>query len=144
MQKTKSEIIPHYESHWGTQNQMRLENYPQCATQCATQWGSQKHMKRAIVIKKFQCSSEPTALMYLKGKFKWKFYFFFWLIFLYLKKKTLTPFYITIKAEKLLEMTFKILLSLSWKIWVKLNQHEILNEFGTSVNEMVLYPPSST
>ena len=48
MQKTKSEIIPHYESHWGTQNQMRLENYPQCATQCATQWDSQKHMKRAI------------------------------------------------------------------------------------------------
>ena len=39
MQKTKTEIIPHYESHWGTQNQMRLENYPQ--------WNSQNHMKRA-------------------------------------------------------------------------------------------------
>ena len=26
---------------------MRLENYPQCATQCATQWDSQNHMKRA-------------------------------------------------------------------------------------------------
>ena len=48
MQKTKNGIIPHCESHWGTQNQMRLENYPQCATQCATQWDSQNHMKRAI------------------------------------------------------------------------------------------------
>ena len=27
---------------------MRLENYPQCATQCATQLDSQNHMKRAI------------------------------------------------------------------------------------------------
>ena len=49
MQKTKNEIVPHYESHWDTQNQMRLENYRQCATQCATQWASQNHMKRAIV-----------------------------------------------------------------------------------------------
>ena len=48
VQKTKTEIISHSESHWGTQNQMRLENYPQCATQCATQWASQKHMKRAF------------------------------------------------------------------------------------------------
>ena len=47
LQKTKSEIIPHYESHWDTLNQMRSENYPQCATQCATQWDSQNHMKRA-------------------------------------------------------------------------------------------------
>ena len=46
MQKTKDEIIPHYKSHRGKQNQMRLENYPQCATQCATQWDSQNHMKR--------------------------------------------------------------------------------------------------
>ena len=44
---TKNGIIPHYESHWGTQNQMRLENYHQCESQCATQWGSQNHMKRA-------------------------------------------------------------------------------------------------
>ena len=49
MQKTKNEIIPHYESHWDTQNQMRLENYPQCATQCATQWDSENHMKRAYM-----------------------------------------------------------------------------------------------
>ena len=49
MQETENEIIPHYELHWGTQNQMRIENYPQCATQCATQWGSQNHMKRAII-----------------------------------------------------------------------------------------------
>ena len=47
VQKTKSEINPHRDSHWGTQNQMRMENYPQCATQCATQWDSQNHMKRA-------------------------------------------------------------------------------------------------
>ena len=47
MQKTKNEIIPHYESHWGTQNQMRMENCPQCATQCATQWVAQNHMNRA-------------------------------------------------------------------------------------------------
>ena len=53
MQKTKTEIIPHYESHWGTQNQMRLEKYPQCATQCATHWDSQNHMKRAIGCKSF-------------------------------------------------------------------------------------------
>ena len=39
---------PHEEGYWGTQNQMSLENYPQCATQCATQWDSQNHMKRAI------------------------------------------------------------------------------------------------
>ena len=43
VQKTRNEINPHYESHWGTQNQMRLENCPQCATQ----WDSQNHMKRA-------------------------------------------------------------------------------------------------
>ena len=43
--KTKNEIIPRYESHWGTQNQMRLENYPQCDTQ----WASQNHKKRVKV-----------------------------------------------------------------------------------------------
>ena len=45
--KNKKNIIPHYESHLDTQNQMRLENYPQYGTQCATQWDSQNHMKRA-------------------------------------------------------------------------------------------------
>ena len=50
VQKTKSEIIPHFDSHCGTKNQMRMENYPQCATQCATQWDWQNHMKRAIVL----------------------------------------------------------------------------------------------
>ena len=48
MQKIKNEIVPHYDSHWDTQNQMRLENYPQCESQCATRWDSQNHMKRAI------------------------------------------------------------------------------------------------
>ena len=47
VQKTKNEIIPHSESHWGTQNKMRMENYPQCESQCATELGSQNHMKRA-------------------------------------------------------------------------------------------------
>ena len=28
VQKPKSEIVPHYKSHWDTQNQLRLENYP--------------------------------------------------------------------------------------------------------------------
>ena len=43
--EAENEIIPHYESHWGTQNQMRQENYPQCATQ----WDSQNRMKRTNV-----------------------------------------------------------------------------------------------
>jgi len=46
VQKTKNEIIPHYETHWDTQNQMRLGNYPQCATQ----WDLQNHMERANYI----------------------------------------------------------------------------------------------
>ena len=47
VQKTKNKISARCKSHWDSQNQVRLENYPQCATQCATQWDSQNHMKSA-------------------------------------------------------------------------------------------------
>ena len=48
VQKTKNEIIPQYESHWDTLNQMRLENFSQYESQCDTKWDSQNHMKRTI------------------------------------------------------------------------------------------------
>ena len=42
--------------HWDSQNQMRLENYPQFESQCATQWDSQNHMKRANLSSSFPMS----------------------------------------------------------------------------------------
>ena len=56
VQKTKIEFSRQRESHWDSQNQMRLENYIQCQSQCATQWDSQNHMKRANV-----CMEQLTA-----------------------------------------------------------------------------------
>ena len=61
-------MIPHYESHWDKQNQMRLENYPQCATQWTLNethkitWRGlmltqfpRKNITIALVLNKIQC-----------------------------------------------------------------------------------------